>query len=74
MNEVIHNRTQVHLGWLDRLRVLVGKTIHVEVDIEVAQPEVNIVKSTSRTWVEQIIPPRRGRGYEAIMKDSRARP
>jgi hypothetical protein len=66
-NEVIHNRTTIHLDWKDRLRALWGKPIHSEVDIEVAQPEVVVVRSTSRVWVERIVPPRQKGGY-AIMQ------
>lgn len=67
-NEVIHNRTTIHLDWKDRIRALMGKPIHSEVDIEVAQPSIDVVKSTSRVWVERIIPPKQSGGY-AVMPE-----
>jgi hypothetical protein len=56
-NEVLHNRTIIRLDWKDRLRALMGRPIHSEVDIEVGQPEIVVVKSTSRVWVETVFPP-----------------
>lgn len=65
MNEVIHNRTHVKLGWLDLIRVICGKTLHVDADIEIAQPEVTVIKYTSRAWVEEIFP-RKRQGYSEV--------
>ena len=62
-NEIIHNRTQVYLGWRERIRVLFGNCIHVDVDIEIAQTEVVIVKTRCHTWVEPILPRRQVGGY-----------
>ena len=72
-NEVIHNRTTVYFDWLDRLRILLGKAAHVEVDVEIAQPEVTVLGSNCRTWVERVIPRRHHGGY-AITADHSTNP
>lgn len=61
--EIIRNHTILHLDWLDRFRALCGKTIHVEIEIHAAQPEVTITSTDSRCWVEHIIPARKKGGY-----------
>jgi len=62
-NEVLHNRTIIHLDWKDRFRALFGRPIHSEIDIEIEQPEVVVVNTTSRVWVERITPARQTGGY-----------
>jgi hypothetical protein len=70
-NEVLHNRTIIRLDWKDRLRALMGRPIHSEVDIEVGQPEIVVVKSTSRVWVETVFPPKQSAGYAVMQATSK---
>lgn len=61
-NEVIHNRTTVRFDWGDRLRVLFGCAVHVDVDVELSVPQVTVVRTEGHAWVEKLLPSQRG-GY-----------
>lgn len=47
----ISNRTYIGLGFLDRIRVLFGKEICVNIDFEVDK-EVNILKTEAKTTIQ----------------------
>ena len=61
--ETIYNNTRIYLSFVDRIRVLFGKTLHHELQIPIKhnyQPMTNSVRSTA--WVDHIFP-RKHRGF-----------
>lgn len=67
-NEVLHTRSILNFDWIDRLRILCGKKVHHEVDTEVLQSEITVVETTTRLWVEPIIPRKPSGGYAPTEK------
>jgi hypothetical protein len=55
--DCIHTNVQVYLGWKDRLKVLLGKTLHVDVRIH-TEKIPGRCQSESHVWTERLIPER----------------
>lgn len=66
-DDVIHQGHTIHLGWMDRIRALLGRAVHLNavtpVRIVIHQnadiPEVQVGACKSTAFAERIIPPRR---------------
>jgi hypothetical protein len=55
--DCIHTNVQVYLNWKDRLKVLLGKTLHVDVRIH-TENIPGRCESESHVWAERLIPSR----------------
>lgn len=53
----ISNRTTIGLGFIDRIRVLFGKEIRINIDIDVDK-EVTVVNTYARTTVQPFLKPK----------------
>jgi hypothetical protein len=53
----LSNRTIIGLGFLDKIRVLFGKKIRVNIDIDVDK-EVTVVSTSAKTTVEPFLKPK----------------
>jgi len=53
----LSNRTTIGLGLMDRIRVLFGKEIRVNIDIDVNK-EVTVVNTSAKTTVEPFFKPK----------------
>lgn len=62
--ETVHMNTDIHLGWRDRIRVLFGRTLHLDAKCYVDAP-VGRTAATSRVWAESIFP-HRSQGYGTV--------
>ena len=74
--DTIFVNTETHLSWGDRLRVLIGRAIHIHTSIDVWNAHVGddvrlITEARSRSWVDPFIK-RRGRGGYATTEPKEA--
>jgi hypothetical protein len=53
--DVVHTNVTIGFGWQDRIRILFGRTAHVDVSIYTSHDECLVVGSESKAWVEPII-------------------
>ena len=65
----VHVSVDVQLGWMDRLRILVGKPLHYRaaIDTGVELPEPGTTSVTyATTWVDVVFPFLRRAGQMAV--------
>lgn len=66
---IISNRTRIGLGYMDRLRVVFGKEIRVDIEIDTDR-EVVVSKTTAKTTVQPFFKPKPSKyGLVARMSD-----
>jgi hypothetical protein len=63
---VIFNRTRIGLGYMDRIRVVFGKEIRVDVEIDVDK-EIVVLKTTAKTTVQPLFQPKPSK-HDLVMK------
>lgn len=66
-DDVIHQGHTIHLGWMDRIRALFGRAVHLNTvtpvrivihpNADIPEVQVGVCKSTA--FAERLIPPRR---------------
>lgn len=65
----IYTSVEVRLGWLDRLRVLFGRLLYVDVQVSTEHAPGRTL-GTSRAWVARWVPPwERPGGYAGTTDD-----
>lgn len=65
----ISNRTYINLGFMDRIRVLFGKEVRLNIDIEVDK-EVSVLKTDAKTTVAPFFKPKPNKNDFMQMTDN----
>lgn len=56
--DIIYHHTTSQFGFMDRIRILFGKKVHIHSTLNTDQEKVDILSSSAMTVVEKIIPRR----------------
>lgn len=52
--DCLHNNTEVHFDWKDKIKILFGRPLIISLQIYVKNERVDILKSTAQSFVSPI--------------------